>query len=172
MTNHGKSTTIARHRGIYAPFEIIGNQENPIGNPLGYHRTTQGGLWNKGSKRYAAWKQYVMAAFLKTNRLDTLLIELGDVSVRVDIFILWANEKHADCDNVFKGILDALFKNDKGVAAGSFESARAGDGVGRVCVEIKNKIVTKLANKTMTEEQKTALRYLLDYVERRKDKTL
>lgn len=33
--------------------------------------------------------------------------------VYMQLQITWANETHSDCDNVFKGIADALFMNDK-----------------------------------------------------------
>ena len=35
--------------------------------------------------------------------------------------IFWADETHGDADNVFKGVADSLFENDKELD-GSFES--------------------------------------------------
>jgi hypothetical protein len=49
--------------------------------------------------------------------------------------IFWANEKHADPENVFGSIADALFENDNHVA-GSFTFEHADDKKGRVEVEI------------------------------------
>jgi hypothetical protein len=51
------------------------------------------------------------------------------------IKISWVNGVHADPDNVFKGLADTLFKNDK-FLDGSFESRYAADGKGMVDVEI------------------------------------
>lgn len=55
----------------------------------------------------------------------------------MDIKIEWANGAHADGDNIFKGIADALFVNDKQVSAGSFESKMSEDKVGKVFVKIE-----------------------------------
>ena len=54
---------------------------------------------------------------------------------RMAIKIYWAHGVHADPDNVFKGLADALFKNDK-FLDGAFESHYAQDGKGKVEVEI------------------------------------
>lgn len=48
-------------------------------------------------------------------------------SARMDIKIAWANEHHGDPDNIFKGIADALFYDDKHLA-GSFEFEHGKDG--------------------------------------------
>lgn len=139
-------------------FVIEGNQENPTGNPIPYHRATQGSYWNAGNRRYHAWKDYVVQCFEKatggsintlgrpTDReaIDELIrtgrppkpINLEKKCARMDIRIEWANGAHADGDNIFKGILDALFVNDKGVTAGSFESKKSADGVGKVFIKI------------------------------------
>ena len=53
----------------------------------------------------------------------------------MSIKIHWVNGVHADPDNVFKGLADALFKNDK-FLDGAFESQYASDGRGKVEVEI------------------------------------
>ena len=138
-------------------FLIQGNQENPKGNPIPYHRATQGSYWNAGNRRYHAWKDYVVENFNRVAKvfgypvvlmdkvqIDKMIrtgrppkpINLEKKSARMDICIEWANGAHADGDNVFKGILDALFVNDKGVAAGSFESKKAEDGIGKVFIKI------------------------------------
>lgn len=54
---------------------------------------------------------------------------------RMDIRIYWMNGIHGDPDNIFKGIADALFKNDK-FLDGSFETYMSEDGKGRVEVDI------------------------------------
>lgn len=138
-------------------FVIEGNQESPTGNPIPYTRVTQGTTWTDKALRYGAWKDYVVQKFEKSAKtcgfplaLDdkTAVLEmirtkrppkpinLAKKSARMDILIEWSNEAHADCDNVFKGILDALFVNDKGVTAGSFDSKKSADGVGKVFIKI------------------------------------
>lgn len=108
-------------------FEIIGNQENEKGNPIGYHRTTQGSYWNKGSKRYFAWKQYVVEAYLKVlpkdeadrfrlaREVDKKLKPISEKKAFIEMNITYGSRIHADQDNIFKGIADALFINDKEV---------------------------------------------------------
>ena len=99
-------------------FTIHGNQENPEGNPIPYHRSTQGAKWNPAHRRYLLWKDYVrqelhaQTEIDRSNRLDSHPFQnkaRGSVSIRID----FADETHADPDNIVKGILDALFKTDK-----------------------------------------------------------
>ena len=110
-------------------FTIKGNQENPQGNPIPYFRTTQAGQFNKGAKRYHAWKDYVRAHYLDAlgeikhiDRADfgeahdllqkkPIAKQAGKIHMR--LCITWANKAHADSDNIFKGIADALFMDDK-----------------------------------------------------------
>lgn len=54
---------------------------------------------------------------------------------RMDIRIYWINGIHGDPDNIFKGIADAIFKNDK-FLDGSFETYNSNEGKGRVEVDI------------------------------------
>lgn len=107
-------------------FTIYGNQENLKGNPIGYHRTTQGSVWNAGSRRYNAWKQHVAAAFIDgTGQMPFGTgkpINLGKAKAYLHTIIYYANDVRPDPDNVQKGIADALFVNDKNVA-GSYDFA-------------------------------------------------
>lgn len=132
-------------------FTIKGNQENPQGNPIPYERMTQGAFWRKDAKRYHEWKDYVRAAFIaalyeqdpnaathaarliatQTKPLTTAIT----APARMDLKIFWRNHAHADPDNIWKGIADALFVNDKNLD-GSFESQQAADGKGKVEVSI------------------------------------
>lgn len=121
-------------------FVIRGNQEDTSGNPLGYHRTTQGSYWNAGSRRYAAWKDYVVSEFergtqRKPKQGKPLTIAKNEAA-QVSMRIFWHNKAHADIDNVLKGILDALFVDDKGINGISATSEPAKDGKGKVEIDI------------------------------------
>lgn len=63
-------------------------------------------------------------------------INLKKTKSRMDIMIHWAGGVHGDPDNVWKGIADALFQNDKNVA-GSFDFKNAEDFKGKVEVTIE-----------------------------------
>ena len=105
-------------------FVIYGNQENIKGNPLGYHRTTQGSYWNDASKRYHQWKNYVADAYCTAVGIRYWQNEKPIVSNKNKVYlhtkIFFANDSRSDPDNVQKGIADALFKNDKYVV-GSYD---------------------------------------------------
>jgi Holliday junction resolvase RusA-like endonuclease len=114
---------------IYYDFVIEGNQEKKHGNPMPYFRRTQGSLWSKGAQRYAAWVQYVRReCYMQTTLREKWEMPSGRSKqfryahpfellpmqkARMDIVIYFADEAHADPDNIFKGLADALFKNDK-----------------------------------------------------------
>ena len=148
-------------------FLIKGNQEDPTGNPLGYTRTTQASKWNPKYQRYCKWKNYVvskcMTGMPKIGGFSSTIIadQSGDGKIQtisagvpftknyypfiiqksnviMDVRIKWANERRADPDNVFKGIADALFKDDKNVYGSvlPFEGETKLDG-GFVSVKIK-----------------------------------
>ncbi len=128
-------------------FIIHGNQEDQRGNPIPKIKKTAWQYWTPEAKRYAAWKKHVQFAFIDavaaehpelSQRIVQCLtrtgkpIELGTLErARMDIKISWKNEAHADGENVFGSIADALFKNDKKLD-GSFEGARSANGQGRV----------------------------------------
>lgn len=128
-------------------FTIKGNPEDIYGNPVPYVRVVGRALWLPGAKKYHAWKSYVRRCFYKGYpefvMCDGKKILIDDQPLttkmsekaRMDIKIFWMNGLHADPDNVFKGIADALFKNDK-FLDGSFESDYAPDSKGRVEVSI------------------------------------
>lgn len=132
-------------------FTIHGNQDDPEGNPVPYVRSTRGALWRPDGRRYAEWKGYVQKCFWRSRDLDNEAIAklalnamsdtkpIGfkrDRQTHMHIKIFWRNGAHGDPDNVWKGIADALFANDKNLD-GSFESQIALDGRGRVEAEIK-----------------------------------
>lgn len=116
-------------------FRVYGNQENLKGNPIPYTRTTQGTKFTEKAMRYAAWKGHVVASYMDYIQGMEIIdrSEFGDVHdflsqkpintgkkrIHMDINCYYVNDTHADSDNVFKGIADALFVNDK-YLSGSF----------------------------------------------------
>lgn len=101
-------------------FTIYGNQEDAKGNPIPYFRQTQrSARFNKNAIRYHHWKDYVRDAFNEAVGSFTvsqhILLEVP-VKAYLHTRIYFANKKHADSDNIQKGIKDALFSNDKMVA--------------------------------------------------------
>ena len=129
-------------------FTIYGNQEDENGNPLGYHRTTQNSSWNPASRRYERWKEYVRQTFFdagyKADDVDDLKSKLNVKPIstsekrtaRMDIQMEFANNTRPDCSNVYKGIEDALFRNDKYVMWGNFSGITSKEKKGKVKVTI------------------------------------
>lgn len=125
-------------------FTIQGNQEDASGNPIPYYRSTQRSFFNKGSRRYHAWKDFVRASFMnQCNVRDVDMKEIKPIKLgeneeaEMVINIFWKNKAHSDADNVFKGIADALFVNDKNIWYGCFRAFPSDDKRGRVEVLIK-----------------------------------
>lgn len=128
-------------------FTIKGNPDDLYGNPVPYIRVVGRALWLPNAKKYHAWKGYVRRCFYsgypellmhdgkKLLVDDQPLTTKASEKARMDIKIFWMNGVHADPDNVFKGIADALFKNDK-FLDGSFESGYTPDAKGRVEVSV------------------------------------
>lgn len=104
-------------------FTIYGNQEDKKGNPIPYHRSTQGGQWKPQVRRYHAWKDYVVKAFCEqteTKDKGKKPIEKSPEKLNMALLIYFKDKTHGDSDNIFKGIADALFENDKYIS-GSFD---------------------------------------------------
>ena len=107
-------------------FLIPGNQENVNGNGIPYMRTTQASKWNPKYQRYCAWKNYVIKHSKLKESFDNhgkllkpIVIPEGHKAV-MNIKAFYNDNTHSDTDNLFKGIADALFQNDKKLA-GSFD---------------------------------------------------
>lgn len=98
-------------------FSIFGSSDDPVGNPQPYYRTTQRSKWSDpGAMRYADWQEHVRATFLKEcgDWCDTKKpIDLGKRNGWMKLIVYFKDDKHGDPDNIFKGIADALFINDK-----------------------------------------------------------
>ena len=90
---------------------ISGNQEDPYGNPIPYERMTQRSKWKPRNKRYFRWKLYITQCWLaKYGRPPKF--NPGE-TYRLDVVCFFKGEVHADCENIRKGVQDALFSNDK-----------------------------------------------------------
>lgn len=128
-------------------FTIPGNPENPEGNPVPYVRSTRGGQFKPAVRRYNLWKDYVLSIYY--DKYPFVVPKVGGRPMRIpkpvnttklvpgkmDLVIHWASDMHGDPDNIFKGIADALFDNDK-YLAGSFSFLTASDKHGKVEVFI------------------------------------
>lgn len=133
-------------------FSIEGNQDDPTGNPVPYTRMLKG-HFRKDARVYMAWKEYVRseldrnawqddAAARYKPRYTLLSMPFPELvpaggKAAVHVFISWKNKRNGDGDNILKGIMDALFKNDKCVWHGSFTGVMAEDRKGRVDVLIE-----------------------------------
>lgn len=131
-------------------FTIHGNQNDPMGNPTPYKRTLRG-HFRPDARDYFQWKEYVRRElFLGAtddmgDRIDIRfsypdeypLLSAPKEPVAVHMKIWWNNGHHGDGDNIFKGIVDAILKDDKCVWAGSFESRLDPEKKGRVEVVIE-----------------------------------
>jgi hypothetical protein len=129
-------------------FEIRGNQENDEGNPIPYVRSTQRGQFKPNVRRYSMWKQYVIKSFYDkypnySPTVNGAPIFSGKIfatsksnPMRMKLFIHFASDAHADPDNIFKGIADALFSNDKYLAVQA-DFTESKEKIGKVIVEIE-----------------------------------
>lgn len=133
-------------------FEIPGNHLDPVGNALPKVKLTRRQYWTPKAQRYSAWKKYVVShmlfAFvsehgkipqelvgvLHPERDEKPLIVPKGKKIYMDILIEWKDNTHADPENVFGSIADAIFQNDKDLC-GSFDVTDK-RGTGKVHVRI------------------------------------
>ena len=130
-------------------FVIRGNQENPDGNPVPYVRSTQRGQFKPTVMRYNMWKHHVIKVFYDSHpryfpRVGGAPVYSGKIfnssknlKFKVGLFIHWGSDNHADPDNIYKGIVDALFKNDKHVAIKEVDYDYSPDKKGSVEIVIE-----------------------------------
>jgi len=77
----------------------------PNRNPKGYTRTTQKGFWDKKTRDYEKWKDFVALCF--KNQCGGLRVE-DKQKVKIVTQIFYYNNRKSDPSNVHKGIEDAL----------------------------------------------------------------
>lgn len=126
-------------------FEIRGNQTNPFGNPVGYTRTLSHS-WRADATKYANWCRFVRQCYFLEFQKELTAREMlsmpqplttsKESHAEMHIEVEYSNDTRPDMDNVFKGIADALFKNDKYIMAGSFKGKMSDNKKGRVLVKI------------------------------------
>ncbi len=131
-------------------FTVNGNHKKVGGNPLPKARLTRQQQWTDKAKDYVLWKTHVVLAYLDTlksnvhaQRLAAMNIEQcgkpivlkENETAAMDICIIWRDETHADAENVFGSIADALFHNDKHLD-GSFSALHSAEKNGKVEVVI------------------------------------
>lgn len=93
---------------IHIRFFVPGNQGDPHGNPIPYHRMTQRSKWTRPAQRYLAYKGYVQKHALEAGLQFDRLEKNG--WYRLDVEVNFADETHGDPENVRKGIQDAIFQ--------------------------------------------------------------
>lgn len=87
------------------------------GNPVPYKRTTQRAKYkDKEYARYLKWKELIMRYFiLKFNKYPHQIFKKNH-KYYVNIVVYYKDKTHGDTDNIYKGVLDAIFAkplNDK-----------------------------------------------------------
>ena len=88
--------------------EIRGNQEDPLGNPMGYYSTTHRGKWvDPRALKYTAWKRHVVECWLEKFGKYPDFKRNGNYQLNVTCY--FKNEIHYDPENVRKGISDSIF---------------------------------------------------------------
>lgn len=127
---------------IALTFVIQGNPDDDDGNPLGYKRMLKQHM-REDARRYLEWLKHVREAFedaypdvfMTDDKWPLTTSKTSHARMNVDIE--FANDGHrADCDNVYKGIADALFQNDKYLMEGHYKGVISPDQKGRVYVTI------------------------------------
>lgn len=114
---------IGRNMKLVYKFEIAGLEYNPVP----YKRTTQRAKFvSKDYKKYLEWKTLLGDTFCASNpKAPKRIIRRGEEwhavpglsgAYFVETVAIYKDKTHGDTDNVAKGVLDALFKNDKYVS--------------------------------------------------------
>ncbi len=107
-------------------FSIIGNQQDPLGNPFPKLKMTGNQSWTPKAQSYAAWKRHVQNALMASvtpadlawmeeniyNHKKPIVLPTDQIAFMF-IKISFAGKTHGDPENIFGSIADALFHNDK-----------------------------------------------------------
>ncbi|OCX42296.1 crossover junction endodeoxyribonuclease RuvA [Campylobacter ornithocola] len=91
-------------------------------NPVPYKRTTQRAKYtSKDYKKYQDFKDLLRVEFLKQNKLAYFKAFDIKKTYEINLKIGFKNKRHGDGDNILKGVLDALFVDDKNVLRANYE---------------------------------------------------
>ncbi|CAM4033797.1 hypothetical protein [Campylobacter armoricus] len=91
-------------------------------NPVPYKRTTQRAKFVcKDYLKYLEFKKYLQIEFRKQNGISPNQAFDFKKQYEFSLKIGFKNKCHGDGDNVLKGVLDALFENDKNVLKADYE---------------------------------------------------
>lgn len=91
-------------------------------NPVPYKRTTQRAKFvSKDYLKYLEFKKHLQMEFLRQNKVQCFKALDEKKFYSIELKIGFKNKKHGDADNIVKGVLDALFTNDKNVLKGDYE---------------------------------------------------
>ena len=111
-------------------FTINGTHEGRQKNAIPKIKKTARQYWTKEVKRYTLWRKHVQAEFLQQLKevngkeavklAENVLIKLRPIPdtkkrIEVKMIIYFKGERHADPENVFGSIADALLQQDKHV---------------------------------------------------------
>jgi len=121
-------------------FEVRGGGYDEMANPMPKLKLTGRQAWVQRVQNYVEWKEHVQLAFVDAVKAhDAALgkvaeqrvangekpLDTGKHPMRMHIHIYWRGDAHADPENVFGSIADALFSNDK-YLAGTFDYTHQG----------------------------------------------
>lgn len=114
---------------ILLKFEILGNHEDPLGNPIPYTRTTARSKYRLTTKtgkptqysRYCSYRAHIRRSLSREDERHLIqeiwpLIAAEHYQFFLDCQIQFKGTRYGDVDNIVKGLLDALFppKRKKG----------------------------------------------------------
>jgi len=129
-------------------FTLAGNEDDQDGNPRPKLKMTGRQHWTPKAKQYVAWKGYVVNEFLRQVPEDHREMYLRNYAEKgkpiivpkglkafMALNIEWKNNHHADPENVFGSIADALFVDDNNLS-GFFDAYPTPTGKGVVTIAI------------------------------------
>jgi len=117
-------------------FTVVGGGYDPMANPMPKIKYTKRQQWLDRVQNFVMWKEHVVESYIAAleeagqkeyaddaeQRVmkGSKPIATGTTPMRMDIHIYFRGKAHADPENVFGSIADALLEQDKWLA-GSFE---------------------------------------------------
>jgi hypothetical protein len=110
-------------------------------NPIPYVRTTgKMKFFSKPYKRYQAWGEFIRKEFCERNGIPYWPKEKpikGVPKFHIELELGFKGRAHGDPDNILKGVLDALFDNDKDCLFGTFKVVSDTEPIPFITIVIK-----------------------------------